>query len=239
MQKKSRFRWSVALSFVIFTSIGTSLSLASTARHLSETGKAVNEKIKSSWSNSKKITDKYTEITFGIGDDGKIYDPVVTTFTGDDQFDAECVEAICSMSPIVPPLKIRTGFLEHHTFRFGLRSDLKPAYDGRDVNNYRLAHPQPKVVSYALGDEPFVVVHRIPLTVLTRYPGLFTERELVASNNLIKVISPPIEEKSADYQPMYVRRIADLYAGWNEIFKQNVVTKAKILDWAKNMPPTL
>lgn len=226
-----------ASTVLIFTDIPTEASTL--ARPLSKTAKVVNESIKSSWSSSKKMPDKYTEITFGIADDGKIYDPVVRTFTNDDQYDAECVEAVCSMSPIAPPPKIHTGFLDRYTFRFGVRSDLKPAYDGKDVNHYLVENPQPKEISYPLGKEPFVVVHKIPLTVLTRYPGLFTKQELTSQNNLIRVVFQPLSEKNSDIQPIYVDRIAGLYAGWNEIFKQNVVTKAKILNWARNIPSQL
>ncbi len=205
-------------------------------RPLSETAKAVHEGIKSSWSSSKKIADKYTQISFGIADDGKIYNPIVTVFSDDDQYDAECLEAICSMSPIVPPPRFHGGFLDGYTFDFGIRSDLKPKYDGKDVKRYLVANPQPKEISYALDKVPFVLVHKIPLTVLTRYPGMFTEDELITPNNLIKFSAAPVSGKNVDIQPVQLRNIADLYGGWNEVFKQHDVTKSKILDWSNNIP---
>lgn len=236
MQKLFK-RFILAVLFVSLGWIGTQPSVAgSPPRPLSETHKAINETIKSSWSSSKKIAGKHTDISFGIADDGKIYEPVVKTFSGDDQYDAECLEAICSMSPVVPPPQAHSGFLHHFSFNFGSGSDLEPKFDGKEVNSYLVANPEPKEVSYPLGQVPFVLVHKIPLTVLTRYPGMFTEAELTNQNNLVKVNFMPVAEKSVDIQPSYVGRIAALYAGWNEIFKQGNVTKSKISERAKQIP---
>ncbi len=243
MHKGFKFKWSALLSLVFFAASvcmdAMPCEASTPPRYLSETDKAIHENIKSSWSSSRKVAGKYTDVSFGIADDGKIYEPVVRVFSCDDQYDAECVEAICSMSPIVPPPNYHSAFLDHYVFKFGSESDLKPRYDGSDVSSYLVANPQPKEISYALGNVPFVVVHKIPLTVLTRYPGVFTEKELISPNNLIKIAFKPLDHKDNEFQPMYVRRIADLYAGWNEIFKQSNVTKSKILDWTKNIPPSL
>ncbi len=143
------------------------------------------------------------------------------------------------MSPIAPPPKFHSAFLDRYQFRFGVRSDLKPRYEGTDVNRYLVAHPQPMEISYALDQIPFVLIHRIPLTVLTRYPGMFAESELVTTNNLLKVSVYNTSGKCIEIQPVHLHRIADFYADWNEIFKQPNVTKAQILEWANITHPVL
>jgi len=210
---------------------------ASTCRRASYTPVhyAVAKGLASNWSSSRPCIGYWPTIKFFIGDDGKIYEPEMIRYSADDQYDAECLEAICSLSPIRTTENYvnSTARLEHFSEQFGVKEGLQPSYDGADVNQYLKTHLQPETKHDA-----FVVVHRIPLSVLTRYPGMFTKEELQSQDNLME-IQVGFGDNQADRQgirdcaPHYVVAIANLYAFWDQLFKNPDVTKEEILQWAK------
>lgn len=198
----------------------------------------VNKVLGSTWSSSRPLLGSPTEITFVIADDGKIYEPRITRFSQDDQYVAECLEAVCGLSPVHSKPSFGP-YLEHFTEVFGYKrndfggrfdSFLKPAFDGSDVKEYLNTHPQPKNA-----DEAFVLIHKIPLSVLIRYPGLFTKDELLSQSNLmeIKIRKWPGEEADQNGQrrsaPSYVDAIAYRYAYWGDFFRNPNLTRLSIL----------
>ncbi len=196
---------------------------------------AVEKGLASNWSSSRPCTGYPPLIKFLIGDDGKIYEPEIQCYSADDQYDAECLEAICGLSPVC---KMQndincTAGIEHFSQEFGVKGGLQPSYDGSDVNEYLRAHPEP-----ADKHDAFVVVHRIPLSVMDRYPGMFTKEELRGQSNLME-IPVGFGDNRADKQgirlsvPHYVTGIANLYAFWDQLFKTSNVTKDAILQWAQ------
>jgi hypothetical protein len=207
----------------------------------SAASKEVKKGLASSWSCSRPCTGCYTEITFAIGDDGKIYEPNIIRFSQDDQYVAECLEAVCGLTPIHPKPFSFTLHCEHPIKKFRWPSGGRgwdddndcptPAYDGSDVKEYLTTHPQPTDP-----DEAFIVIHKIPLSVLTRYPGFFTKEELLNPKNLLEIKAGLRKNNRTEQdghrfvQPSYAEAIGNLYASWGELFKDPNVTRQNILD---------
>jgi hypothetical protein len=196
---------------------------------------AEKKALASSWSSSRPCIGGPPGIRFLVGDDGKVYDPEMMRYSGDDQYDAECLEAICGLSPIAKAdTDINTtARIEHFFEEFPVKEGLQPSYDGSDVNEYLRTHPQP-----AAKHDAFVVVHRIPLSVLDRYPGMFTKEELQSQSNLMEIPvgygdNRPDKQGIRVVVPHYVIGIANLYAFWGQLFKNPHVTKDEIRQWAK------
>lgn len=194
------------------------------------------------WCSSDRNEDpeKFTEITFGVADDGKIYNPEILRYTGDCQFDAECLEAVSCISPVLAPNK-GDAFLDKRIVFFRTKEskerrwlDVSKSYDGADIREYLKTHPQPDNIFKA-----FVVVHRIPLDVLNRYPGMFTKDELMNVHNLVE-IPTGVGRRSFDNKlktwgnPLwFCHAIPNLYSHWSTFLSNPKITKEKILDFAK------
>lgn len=188
----------------------------------------VKKKLAQSWSSSKNASSK-ASVQFAVGDDGKIYEPEIIHSSGDDQFDAECLEAVCSMSPLNPRQNI-TAQMTHFIKNFGPKGDSdlqKSHYVGTDVQQYLRTHQQSSDSAI-----PFVLVHKIPLSVLWRYPKYFTQAELINPGNLLelKVRDDPNHRTSP---AQFLSTEANLYAYWDCLFKQPKVTKTDIVQYAK------
>jgi len=185
-----------------------------------------NYGIRSSWCSSRESpTDLGTAICFTVGDDGKIYEPSIQGSSSDPQFDAECLEAVCSLSPLAKR-ENETGDLGHLSIQLGRKGaavPIHPAFSGAETLKF--------IKSLNLGeDDHFVVVHKIPLFVLTRYPGMFSKDELLNQKNFVTMRF----DKDAK-TPEYVKKISDFYAQWSALFSQDSVTKEQILHRAKNI----
>jgi hypothetical protein len=213
------------------------------AKHKSFFLKSIDTGLSSNWSSSRptpsineygssKTSPGFTEIEFSVGDDGKIYEPAITHYSSDDQFDAECLEAICSLSPLSQNPGNETGFLEHHKIRFGDGSCLKPSFDGAEgIKGYATENPSTLHHRY-------ILVHRIPLIVLTRYPGLFTKDELLATSNLIRFpVGEGFQGKPTSGQwetaPGYIIQVSNIYSLWAQLFHKDKLTRQEIENYSK------
>jgi TonB C terminal len=183
----------------------------------------------------------YAEIKFGVGNDGKIYEPEIVRYSGNDQYDAECLEAVCGVSPVRPAPKKQSAWLEFEYVKF-VKGPLagsqfvQPGYDGTDIKRYLAHHPHPTSKDPS---DAFVLVHRIPLNVLERYPGMFTKEELLNPENLFEIpvgvgLSEPDSEGKRSKAPYFVRSIGNLAAFWTSIFVEPNVTKQTIIETAKS-----
>lgn len=177
-------------------------------------GDEILRRLPQTWHSSRTCPTQ-TTIEFSVGDDGKIYEPTIDC-SGDDQFDAECLEAVCSLSPLTSPSQNESANMLHFVKHFGEKGDidLRRGIEDKVIQQYLQAHPQP-----ADPNSRFVVVHKIPLSVLWRYPGSFREIDLTSQSNLmaIKIGDPP---KDRLLPPHYVSAIANMYASYHRLFKQ-------------------
>jgi len=193
---------------------------------LSPAASDFRDRIKSSWCSSRESpTDLGTAICFTVGDDGKIYEPSIQVSSSDPQFDAECLEAVCSLSPLAKR-ENETGDLGHLSIQLGRKGapvPIHPAFTGAETLKF--------IKSLNLSEnDHFVVVHKIPLSVLTRYPGMFSKDELLNEKNFVTM-----RFDTDAKPPEYVKKISDFYAQWGALFSQDSVTKDQILHRAKNL----
>ena len=54
--------------------------------------------MRANWRSSQTLNTGSVTIDFEINDEGVIYDPVISRFSGNDQFDAECLETLWSFA---------------------------------------------------------------------------------------------------------------------------------------------
>jgi hypothetical protein len=201
---------------------------------------AAETKVQGNYSCSDPDIKEHTEVSFGLADDGNIYDPQITQFTGSDQHDVECLEAICGASPVGVKADSQSLSLRHVALQFAnkqsFHSYMLPSFDGSDVRQYLHDHPQPVDER-----EAFVVVHKIPLFILSKYPELFTKDELINPTNLMEMkvgyspsINPVKADGRRDAQPDYVRRLCSVYGYWTKnVDNSTKMTKEVILEHAK------
>ena len=186
-----------------------------------------NRRIQTSWCNSPACSSGYgTEIVFNIHDDGMIYNPVVGCSSLDPQYDAECLEAVCSLSPLTP-FHNNSGKLQVGYGHFGRQNDpyaAEPAF-ASDAARKLLFNATDLKKGKAL-----VVVHKIPLEVLTKYPGMFDKAYLLSDQNLLVIT---YDKESTP--PAYVKKISDLYTQWGVFLRKKSITKEQILEKAKTI----
>jgi hypothetical protein len=189
--------------------------------------------ISNTWSSSRKCKEgPGLSIQCSIPDDGKIYEPQITYSTGDDQYDAECLEAVCAQSPVPVREQNWTATMRHPVVAFGSSLSMfipKPRFSGAEINLYLSAKPAPKgsdVVS-------FVLIHKIPVSILNRYPGLFEESEILNPANLMEVPFRPEDWNLNHLIVPYVQPISCFYACWSQFFRNEKVTRDEVFEWAK------
>lgn len=184
--------------------------------------KAVRKAISSYWNSSRKAP-SWTQIDFVVADDGKMYEPLIAHSSSDDQYDAECLEAVCAAFPISSTeCEAGTTKLKHFFESFGMQCHQAmylPAYDGREIRTYLDHHQQPQST-----EDAFVVVHKIPVCVLDRYPGLFSKNELLSESNLIRIRighADPAAKREVGSSTLYATRIPLYYSYFWHLFKEN------------------
>lgn len=121
------------------------------------------------------------------------------------QFDVKCLEAVCES-----------------TFD-------EPKYGGAFLMFFTSSRP----FAYKLARDAFskqgISMFRVPVSVLKKYPGAFSKKELLDSSNEVVVWGAD----KATLNDSDVQRIRHVYVQWNEFFKANRhLTKAKI--WAES-----
>ncbi len=199
------------LSIFIYCQPAKSMSMIKTAAMVQ-----IDKGIEHNWSCSNELSPgKYTDISLTIYDDWDFKDPKIARSSGDAQYDVECLETVCGLSPIYSKFWPKPETLTHSSrdywVRFGqlapnsdqgaCRSEehlLHPQYDGKDVREYlknRAAQP-------ASSGTAAVVIHKIPIVVLKRLRGVFTEAEILNKDNLVEIKLNENDSKEA--VPAYV-----------------------------------
>jgi len=169
------------------------------------------------WSCSGSNSKTCAEVAFSVTKAGQINNVKLARSSGDKQFDAECIEAICSGAASTTTSKLHPASVV-----FGGAEGCTPMYDGSDVKEYLRSHPQPQNK-----DQAFVVVHRIPLSVLQRFPKYFHVPELLNPENLIEIIVGSKDSASP--------ALISLYSGWGELFSKPNVSKDDIIQKSKTL----
>jgi hypothetical protein len=204
----------------------------------SKTARAAENQLKKTFRCSQLPDKTFTEIRYIVGEDGRIYEPEITCFSGDDQFDAECLEAVCNLHGL-PASGIGRFSLSHIRQRFG-KGDPESYIQGSkapEVAEFLKAHPVSK------GD---VVVHKIPLSVLSYYPNLFKFEELTSPDNLMILKCRPSQLLDKLYEvdkdgkrqsmPDYILTMSSMYGSWRSCLEnQKPFTRLNAQDLGSSM----
>lgn len=140
--------------------------------------KTLQQRIEDNWSPSEVFgADSWVTIEAQIADDGKMYNLQLTHSSGKPQLDADCLQAVISAQAFKPqqPSEINQGTLRDA--RWDFNSKTKCGFRSEAIHNYFQLHPEQK--------RECVAYYRIPLDVLKRYPGAFSENELLAASNIL------------------------------------------------------
>lgn len=135
----------------------------------------LRQRIYDDWAPSKAMpVGKHVDVTYSIASDGKLYDVKLEQSSGDAQLDADCVQAVLGVSAFCPMARLtREGELCHTQIYFD--SKTRAGHNNSGISKYFAAHPEQEA--------EHVAYYRIPLDVLKRYPGLFSEAELFSDSN--------------------------------------------------------
>jgi TonB family protein len=148
-----------------------------------------------------------------IGNDGRLYDVEVLQSSGNLQFDADCLQAVLGAAGFAPRENAVPGVLTHTSWVFNPST--------------RCGHLASAITQHAVhaGLGQYVSIYRIPLDVLKRYPGLFSEKELLSDSNVIQIraICPGLKKGDCiDLTHSPVGDIASIYGGpWFDFFSKH------------------
>jgi hypothetical protein len=154
-------------------------------------------------------------IGFDLNDSGEILNAFVVKSSGVYQIDADCLEAVCSLSPT--PIGNSHGYISHMEIDFTKLQKLEDLKKSQPLRQFK---------NLANG---VVFIHRIPLPVLKRYPGIFTEPELLDSSNLCQISVKPIVGR-----PYWTTQIQNHLQAWSDFYRLHEHSdRSEILDYSR------
>jgi hypothetical protein len=176
---------------------------------------------------------EFMDIKAAMSKNGGLTNTTVTRYTSDDQYNAECLEAICNV--------FKCDHKDGETpfeMRIGGGNALRPhTLVEEPFKEFEKAHP-----NLFNGEAKFVVVHRIPLNVWQGCDrSLFTGEELQAATNLVAV---PVGDNTAfgaagerSTAPKYVEIIEKRGRRWADFFAatHHKASKVEIENCAKEI----
>lgn len=184
------------------------------------------ERAYSNWAPTKKIEglDRCV-IAAEVANNGTLYNLKIESSSKDMQLDADCIQAVMGASGSYN-MGIPEGTLSKVLFAFD--SKIKAAHpDG--ISPFKAQNPAIK------GD--YIAFYRIPLDILNRYPGLFTEAELLSDDNIGLIEAVKGVDGNLELPDYSVDRIREIYQGiWIPFFiSHNSPTKQQVLEIRKNL----
>jgi hypothetical protein len=148
-----------------------------------------------------------------VADDGKLYNAKLDSECTDLQVNADCFQAFLSAGCFKPVDQRNTGKLKTVTLPFC--GTIKSKFQSNAVNTFFKLHPELQ--------ESSVVIRKIPVDVLVRYPELFRNDEILG-----------IENVQAIPRATYLGIIAIQGARWQGFFEQHKSpTKEQVLQFAR------
>ncbi|MCA9817860.1 MAG: TonB C-terminal domain-containing protein [Cyanobacteria bacterium HKST-UBA01] len=208
---------------LLLTAVFSQLSIASVIAPKRPDLDRLRNNVYKDWAPSKKLTNSTAiDIKVRVTANGQLYDVALNESSGDRQLDADCIQAVMGAS-CLSPINIRIEEIEQFSIHFDSKTEIGYQTDG--ISKFFAKHPKYR--------KNYIAFYRIPLTVLKRYPGVFTEEELFDESNvgLIESIDPHNPEL-----PSWVAdRLRFLYQGnWVPFFVSNPsATKDEIIEFRK------
>jgi TonB family protein len=135
-------------------------------------GRELRKRIYRDWAPSTVSKSNSIKIDFSVDDGGKFNDVEVLLSSGNAQLDEECLEAVLGEQVSAE----RTDSKIERKLSMKFDDTKTPGHTNAASKQYFISHPEK--------NGRFITYHLIPLSVLTRYPGLFEESELLSAENL-------------------------------------------------------
>ena len=147
-----------------------------------------------------------------VADDGKLYNPKLNAESQDLQANADCFQAFVSASFYTKREDQNSGKLR--TINFPFEKSLRPKYSSEAVKQFFASNPELQETS--------VAVRKIPVEVLTRYPGVLPEQDILGTKNIIAI-----------RKDNYLGIIAAQGAKWQDFYQNHpTATVEQILKFA-------
>jgi hypothetical protein len=147
-------------------------------------------------------------VVAGIANDGTMYDVHMLQSCGDAQLDFDCVQAVMGASGSCPT-NTDDASLDHHCFAFN--EDTKPERNVSGIAAFFRDHPERQGARFAY--------YRIPLDVMHRYRGLFTEDELLGDENVGYLATTAANPELPDWA---IGQLQHIYqAQWCSFFRKH------------------
>jgi hypothetical protein len=154
---------------------------------------------------------------FALKKDGKIRDVSIGQSSGKNSSDFACFEAILGSSPLRPapsPENQRDQWIRIDFF------ESKTPYFESKIRKAELTTDEFYKNNHALKTTA-VPLHLIPLDVLTRYPGIFTETELTGLGNLKAIPMKgliSVDEKATTRRSLGNPQVKEFFHDWENFF---------------------
>jgi hypothetical protein len=175
---------------------------------------------------------KPVAVGFFVADDGKIYNARIKQSSGDNQTDAECLEAVCSLAPLeLNPGRRITGDLTQVELTFQKVAS-EPISNNVEVANFFKKHADLR--------SRFIAIHLIPTNLLKRAANGLTPDQVDSENNLRLIpVGESTENKSENQLSKihsYSGSLKEVYARWAAFLSENPKpTKLQILRQAADI----
>jgi hypothetical protein len=175
---------------------------------------ALEKRVYSDWNPTREMNNQAT-VAVAISSDGTFYDVHIGVSSDDPQLDADCLQAVMGASG-TQPTRIEDGSLWHTGFAFNKTTKTDHLTSGTAA--FLEQHPELR--------NKCIAFYRIPFDIMHRYPGLFTESELTADENVgfLDAEDPQLKDWTVD-------KLRAIYqSDWAKFFRDHpVATKVQIL----------
>ena len=188
-----------------------------TFAHESPWVRGLKQRIWQSWVELEKLNGTKIRMQMSVADDGKIYDVKVVRDPEDykrqtiqeRQIEADLLQSIMGAACYAPRTDSNKGVLLHMVIDFDEKKNHKKS---QLLQNLKSTHELKN------GE---IAYFAIPIDVLQRYPGAFSDEELISPKNTICRIG--------------TQRIRSWYAEWSVFFQENPsATREQLLEHAKS-----
>lgn len=205
------------LVFAIIAAVFVNVQPGQAAPAVGQIRQQAIQDIQESWDCSDSTRSKTAKFTFYINAYDEAVSVSVTESSNDDQYDAECAEAVISHKPL-------RELLPNVHYANGLRPaevvfSSAPKYAGEDIKKYR----QKRVLS-----KNTVIVHVIPLSVLQLFPGLFKPEELLTESNLREI--PATRFDIGIPETGFLKELTRMYAGLGKLYEKKNLTRIDVFN---------
>jgi len=146
-------------------------------------------------------------LDFLVADNGFIYNPKISQYSGNEQHDAECLEALCDLSPI----DCSSGRTYSSLMAERIIESFIPSGGAPEIAEYRKTHPDCR---------DSVILHKIPPSLARRFPEIISMDEVCSPENLYAVkvdITDHTEDKEGKRvtgEPRYAQAIRSINDHW-------------------------